>query len=254
MTRPASGAAPRVTRRPRAPSPGVPTEQGGIHCSALAPKEPHSTADLPDPGGREAGPRLILATVATAAAATRVRSSLRGRVPLATAVEISLEVGAGSGVVSTFLASIVGPSSLYICTDINPIAASCTLETAVLNKVHIHPVITDLVTGLLPRLNGKVDLLLFNPPYVVTPSEEVESHGIEAAWAGGKNGREVMDRLFPLVPDLLSTGGLFYLVTIKENNPDEILETMKKYGLRGTRVLSRQAGRETLTILKFSKS
>ncbi|XP_024054665.1 methyltransferase N6AMT1 isoform X2 [Terrapene carolina triunguis] len=169
-------------------------------------------------------------------------------------VEISLEVGAGSGVVSTFLASIVGPSALYICTDINPIAASCTLETAVLNKVHIHPVITDLVTGLLPRLNGKVDLLLFNPPYVVTPSEEVESHGIEAAWAGGKNGREVMDRLFPLVPDLLSTGGLFYLVTIKENNPDEILETMKKYGLRGTRVLSRQAGRETLTILKFSKS
>ncbi|XP_039376693.1 methyltransferase N6AMT1 isoform X1 [Mauremys reevesii] len=169
-------------------------------------------------------------------------------------VEISLEVGAGSGVVSTFLASIVGPSSLYICTDINPIAASCTLETAVLNKVHIHPVITDLVTGLLPRLNGKVDLLLFNPPYVVTPSEEVESHGIEAAWAGGKNGREVMDRLFPLVPDLLSTGGLFYLVAIKENNPDEILETMKKYGLRGTRVLSRQAGRETLSILKFSKS
>ncbi|XP_026507504.1 methyltransferase N6AMT1-like [Terrapene carolina triunguis] len=169
-------------------------------------------------------------------------------------VEISLEVGAGSGVVSTFLASIVGPSALYICTDINPIAASCTLETAVLNKVHIHPVITDLVTGLLPRLNGKVDLLLFNPPYVVTPSEEVESHGIEAAWAGGKNGREVMDRLFPLVPDLLSTGGLFYLVTIKENNPDDILETMKKYGLRGTRVLSRQAGRETLTILKFSKS
>ncbi|TFK02605.1 multiple coagulation factor deficiency protein 2 [Platysternon megacephalum] len=169
-------------------------------------------------------------------------------------VEISLEVGAGSGVVSTFLASIVGPSALYICTDINPIAASCTLETAVLNKVHIHPVITDLVTGLLPRLNGKVDLLLFNPPYVVTPSEEVESHGIEAAWAGGKNGREVMDRLFPSVPDLLSTGGLFYLVTIKENNPDEILETMKKYGLRGTRVLSRQAGRETLTILKFSKS
>ncbi|XP_074839556.1 methyltransferase HEMK2 isoform X1 [Carettochelys insculpta] len=169
-------------------------------------------------------------------------------------VEISLEVGSGSGVVSTFLASIVGPSALYICTDINPMAAFCTLETAVLNNVHLHPVITDLVTGLLPRLNGKVDLLLFNPPYVVTPSEEVESHGIEAAWAGGKNGREVMDRLFPLVSDLLSTRGLFYLVTIQENNPDEILEAMKKCGLEGTRVLSRQAGRETLTILKFSKS
>ncbi|XP_075569116.1 methyltransferase HEMK2 [Pelecanus crispus] len=169
-------------------------------------------------------------------------------------VDICLEIGSGSGVVSTFLASsIIGSSALYICTDINPMAAYCTLETALLNNVHLQPVITDLVKGLSPGLNGKVDLLLFNPPYVVTPSEEVESHGIEASWAGGKKGREVMDRVFPLVPDLLSPGGLFYLVTIKENNPDEILETMKKRGLEGTRVLSRQAGQEMLTILKFRK-
>ncbi|NXJ84308.1 HEMK2 methyltransferase, partial [Trogon melanurus] len=170
-------------------------------------------------------------------------------------IEICLEIGSGSGVVSAFLAaSVIGSSALYICTDINPMAAYCTLETAVLNNVHLQPVITDLVKGLSPRLNGKVDLLLFNPPYVVTPSEEVESHGIEASWAGGKKGREVMDRVFPLVPDLLSPGGLFYLVTIKANNPDEILETMKKDGLEGTQVLSRQAGQEMLTILRFRKS
>ncbi|NXF09752.1 HEMK2 methyltransferase, partial [Smithornis capensis] len=170
-------------------------------------------------------------------------------------VEICLEIGCGSGVVSAFLASsILGSSALYLCTDINPLAAHCTQETALLNNVHLQPVITDLVKGLSPRINGKVDLLLFNPPYVVTPSEEVKSHGIEASWAGGRQGREVMDRVFPLVPDLLSPGGLFYLVTIKENNPDEILETMKRSGLEGTRVLSRQAGQEKLTILKFRKS
>ncbi|XP_074758539.1 methyltransferase HEMK2 isoform X1 [Athene noctua] len=170
-------------------------------------------------------------------------------------LEICLEIGSGSGVVSAFLASsIIGSNALYICTDINPLAAYCTLETALLNNVHLQPVITDLVKGLSPRLNGKVDLLLFNPPYVVTPSEEVQSHGIEASWAGGKKGREVMDRVFPLVPDLLSPGGLFYLVTIKENNPDEILEMMKKCGLEGTRALSRQAGQEMLTVLKFRKS
>ncbi|NWH75738.1 HEMK2 methyltransferase, partial [Piaya cayana] len=169
-------------------------------------------------------------------------------------VEICLEIGCGSGVVSAFLASsIIGPSALYICTDINPMAAFCTQETALLNNVHLQPVITDLVKGLSPRLNGNVDLLLFNPPYVVTSSEEVGSHGIEASWAGGKKGREIMDRVFPLVPDLLSPGGLFYLVTIKENNPDEILETMKKCGLEGKQVLSRQAGQELLTILRFRK-
>ncbi|KAH0505124.1 HemK methyltransferase family member 2 [Microtus ochrogaster] len=59
------------------------------------------------------------------------------------------------------------------CTDINPQAAACTLETAHCNRVHLQPIITDLVQGLLPRLKGKVDLLVFNPPYVVTPPEEV---------------------------------------------------------------------------------
>ncbi|XP_040477007.1 methyltransferase N6AMT1 isoform X2 [Ursus maritimus] len=169
-------------------------------------------------------------------------------------VEICLEVGSGSGVVSAFLASMIGPQALYMCTDINPEAAACTLETAHCNKVHIQPVITDLVKGLLPRLKEKVDLLVFNPPYVVTPPEEVGSHGVEAAWAGGRNGREVMDRLFPLAPDLLSPRGLFYLVTIKENNPEEILKTMMTRGLQGTVALSRQAGQELLSILKFTKS
>nr|XP_021525121.1 hemK methyltransferase family member 2 [Aotus nancymaae] len=89
-------------------------------------------------------------------------------------VEICLEVGAGSGVVSAFLASVIGPQALYMCTDINPEAAACTLETARCNGVHIQPVITDLVKGLLPRLKEKVDLLVFNPPYVVTPPEEVK--------------------------------------------------------------------------------
>uniref|UniRef100_A0A8C0I3H8 Methyltransferase HEMK2 n=1 Tax=Balaenoptera musculus TaxID=9771 RepID=A0A8C0I3H8_BALMU len=143
-----------------------------------------------------------------------------------TGVEICLEVGSGSGVVSAFLASMIGPQALYMCTDVNPEAAACTLETARCNKVHIQPVITDLV----------------------------RSHGIEAAWAGGRNGREVMDRLFPLAPELLSPRGLFYLVTIKENNPEEILEIMKTKGLQGTTALSRQAGQEILSVLKFTKS
>ncbi|XP_070311218.1 methyltransferase N6AMT1 isoform X2 [Odocoileus virginianus] len=142
-----------------------------------------------------------------------------------TGVEICLEVGSGSGVVSAFLASVIGPQALYMCTDVNPEAAACTLETARCNKVHIQPVITDLVKGLLPRLKEKVDLLVFNPPYVVTPPEEVGSHGIQAAWAGGRSGREVIDRFLPLAPDLLSPRGLFYLVTIKENNPENVTST-----------------------------
>ncbi|XP_053531912.1 methyltransferase N6AMT1 isoform X2 [Ictalurus punctatus] len=167
---------------------------------------------------------------------------------------VCLEVGSGSGVVSAFLASVTGAGALYLCTDLNPAAAQCTAETSRCNNLDLQPVITDLTECLLPRLNGMVDVLLFNPPYVVTPSEEVGSHGIEASWAGGKRGREVMDRFFPMVLQLLSKQGLFYLVTVSDNNPEEILSLLGESGLRGEVCLSRQAGREKLFILRFSKS
>lgn len=94
---------------------------------------------------------------------------------------------------------------------------------------------------------------MFNPPYVVTPPEEVGSHGIETAWVGGRNGREVTCRFFPLVPALLSPKALFYLVTIEEDNPEEILKIVKTKGLQGTTALPRQAGQEPLSVLKFTK-
>nr|XP_040028166.1 methyltransferase N6AMT1 isoform X1 [Gasterosteus aculeatus aculeatus] len=167
---------------------------------------------------------------------------------------VCLEVGSGSGVVSAFLASLVGPGALYLCTDVNPAAAQCTAKTASCNDAPLQPVITSLVEGLLPRLSGTVDVLLFNPPYVVTPSEEVGSTGIEAAWAGGERGREVTDKFLPAVPQLLSSNGLFYLVTIAENEPDEIIGFLGKFGLRGETHMSTRAGNERLSVLRFHRS
>ncbi|KAG7503780.1 hemK methyltransferase family member 2 [Solea senegalensis] len=166
---------------------------------------------------------------------------------------VCVEVGSGSGVVSAFLASIVGPSALYICTDVNPEAAQCTKETASCNRVSLQPVVTDLVECLLPQLRGKVDVLLFNPPYVVTPSEEVGSRGIEAAWAGGKRGREVTDRFLPLVSQLLSADGLFYLIAVAENDPEEIIRSLGNYGLTGESCLSTRARNERLSVLRFHR-
>ncbi|XP_060888900.1 methyltransferase N6AMT1 [Labrus mixtus] len=167
---------------------------------------------------------------------------------------VCLEVGSGSGVVSAFLASVIGPSALYLCTDVNPAAAQCTAKTASCNNVSLQPVLTSLVDSLLPRLGGKVDVLLFNPPYVVTPSEEVGSRGIEAAWAGGRRGREVTDRFLPLVAPLLSSKGLFYLITIAENDPEEIIHSLCKHGLKGESCLSTRAGNERLSVLRFHRS
>ncbi|XP_053382219.1 methyltransferase N6AMT1-like isoform X2 [Mercenaria mercenaria] len=167
--------------------------------------------------------------------------------------QICLEIGAGSGIVSTFLAKEIGFPIFCICTDINPRAVSITKTTGLKNNVSLEPIRTDLVSGLAERLRKRADVLLFNPPYVVTPSQEVGSNGIEASWAGGEDGREVINRVLPLVPQLLSDTGIFYMVVIKENKPEEIGSILGTAGLTMTTVLSRRSGPEFLSVLKFTR-
>lgn len=168
---------------------------------------------------------------------------------------VCLEVGSGSGVVSTFLATqVLQPLSVFsLCTDINPHACSITARTARQNGAELNPVITDLASSLMPRLQGQVDVLLFNPPYVVTPPEEVGSQGIEASWAGGDRGREVIDRFLPLIPELLSSTGVCYLVIIKENDAQDIDCIMADYSVRMETVMQRRSGPEHLSVVKFTR-
>eukprot|EP01134_Creolimax_fragrantissima_P003349 CFRG3349T1 len=169
--------------------------------------------------------------------------------------KIGLEVGSGSGCVITFLATVLGKNDCrFYATDLNEKAAIATQKTGLANGVPIEVIRTDLVDGLLDRLRGQVDVLLFNPPYVPTPSDEVGSVGIEASWAGGVDGREVTDRLLPLIPELLSSRGAFYLVVLPENKPKEIVELMVESGLSVSyEILARRSGREKLSILRFSR-
>lgn len=164
---------------------------------------------------------------------------------------LCLEVGSGSGVVITALGTVLGSQCRYISTDINLHACRVTKETGRLNGVDIKAVCTDLVTDVMGDVKGAVDVLLFNPPYVVTPSEEVGRGDLEYTWAGGECGREVMDRLFPSVDSLLSPHGIFYLLVLKENNPADIEQIMAKLGFTCTCVISRRTGQESLSVLRF---
>lgn len=167
--------------------------------------------------------------------------------------DVCLEVGSGSGVViATIAKELQQYSTLCLSTDINPRAASTTKKIGCYNGISIQVVITDLAKAFESRLHKAVDLLIFNPPYVVTPTEEVAGNDISASWAGGVKGREVMDRFFPIVPNLLTAKGLFYLVVIKENDQDDIAHLMGTYGLKMKVVLSRRCGAEHLYVLRFS--
>ena len=103
------------------------------------------------------------------------------------------------------------------------------------------------------RLESQIDVLLFNPPYVLTPESEVNDGGLTASWAGGSRGRRVTDQLLPVIAQFLSKPkGLFYLVTIPENDPEEICEILRLQGLKGVVVMRRRAGPEKLAIYRFA--
>ncbi|KAF6028937.1 N6AMT1 [Bugula neritina] len=143
--------------------------------------------------------------------------------------------------------------AFIMCTDINKHAANVAQRVSQTNGQSLEIVVTDLVMGFGDQISNKVDLLIFNPPYVVTPSNEVGTKDLSAAWAGGVDGREVTNRLLPKISDILAEGGLFYLVAIKENKIEDIKQILNKQGLTMTVVLTRRSGPELLSTLRFEK-
>jgi len=165
---------------------------------------------------------------------------------------ICLEIGSGSGIISTGLARALGSQLAYFCTDINPFAAKVTKKTSLKNGVSLELLNCNLADPLVDQMKNQVDILIFNPPYVPTEEAEVSSKSlISQSWAGGHRGRTVMDQLFPIIPKIMSFNGTFYLLIVKENDQDDIFRVMKSHGWAGSIVKERRAGPEFLKVLKF---
>ena len=158
---------------------------------------------------------------------------------------------------TTSAASTGTPSCRFYATDVNRDALEATRATAAAHDV-AHLLEThecDLLSapGLLESLRNKTDVLLFNPPYVLTPSEEVTRGGVAAAWAGGKDGREVTDRLLPLVFDVLAPGGTFLLILLEQNKTSEVKKMLEKFGLACDVVATTSADEERLHVMRARK-
>lgn len=173
---------------------------------------------------------------------------------------IALEIGCGTAVPSIFLrrhwqdTTCIRPPLLSFATDINPRALEVAKHTAKISDSGLQFfefVRCDLASSLLGRLHRRVSVLMFNPPYVPTPDEEVGSVDIEASWAGGKDGRRVIDRAISQIEHLLERpSGVAYIVTVDDNNPFELAERFQQLGLKMYPLLRRKAFNERLTIQK----
>jgi release factor glutamine methyltransferase len=170
-----------------------------------------------------------------------------------------VEIGSGSGYVICSLGNLVrtwAHDTYCLATDVNPSACLATKETLRNHGLddRVEVVNCDLLGPLERHFHDQVDLLMFNPPYVVTPDEEVLQGGISAAWAGGCKGRMIIDRLLEKLDRLMAIGGRVYMIAIHDNVPEEIMETVRRRGFEATMVATQVADEEVLHVLRFLKT
>ncbi|MGA2681750.1 MAG: HemK2/MTQ2 family protein methyltransferase [Candidatus Bathyarchaeia archaeon] len=135
-----------------------------------------------------------------------------------------LDVGTGCGILG-ILAAEKGAAVLAV--DPNPYAIRCARENSKLNNVDGK--MAFLQADLFTALNEKVrfDLILFNAPYLPADSQEAETW-IGRSWAGGANGRQVIDRFIFQVQPHLKTGGR---VLLMQSSLANVEETICKFGV-----------------------
>lgn len=196
---------------------------------------------------------------------------LNSRKPLVTA-----EIGPGSGIVISALAKYLDYQNHgFFAVDINRYACEATKRTAFVNNVNVEVSEMDLLTAFKPN---SIDLLIFNPPYVPTLSEEQTVQMLEQrklydkeaaenfyekseeekclikSWAGGAKGCEILNRVLERINDILAENGIFYLLLIKDNEPEKIKNKLNRMDFQVEQIMDRKIRGEHLLVFKIFKN
>jgi release factor glutamine methyltransferase len=158
-----------------------------------------------------------------------------------------LDVGTGCGMLGILAAE---KAASVVAVDLNPYAISCAKENSALNNVRskIDFIQTDLFTALTTK--ATFDLIIFNAPYL--PSEESEADSwIGRSWAGGANGRQVIDRFITEAPMHLKPNGRVLLMQSTLTNIEETIHKFGKCNLKASIKAERKLPFfETLTLIE----
>ncbi|CUM66179.1 uncharacterized protein PRCAT00003837001 [Priceomyces carsonii] len=177
-------------------------------------------------------------------------------------VPIVVEIGIGSGVITTFVKQNILPNAVMIATDINLHACKTALETASINKQSFEVCRMNLTRGIKSNI---IDILIFNPPYV--PSESLpkpsnlsgsgsweDTEWLDLALLGGEDGMVVTWKLLNDLSEILTPGnGVAYVLFCARNNPERVSSIMRSRGWKVDTIITRKAGWEVLSVLKFQQ-
>ena len=154
-----------------------------------------------------------------------------------------LEIGTGCGLVAIMLARAGCP--LVVATDLAPQAIGC----AKANAKRLAPRVHFLASDMFSAVKGSFDLVVFNPPYL-----PVERGGSEdVAWAGGKTGRDLIDRFLAGVAPHLREGGSALLVQSSLDGLDRSRRMAAEMGLEFDALDRESFFFESLYVVRLSR-
>jgi release factor glutamine methyltransferase len=139
-----------------------------------------------------------------------------------------LEMGCGSGLLSLHCAKV---GAIVVAVDINHKAVDCTRSNLERNHLRAQLIRSDLFSDV----EGKFDLILFNPPYLVGTGED----DLDKSWAGGKDGVQILERFLREAPDHLTPGGQVVVLLssmMREASLTRALSAFKRRRLGGKRL------------------
>ena len=161
--------------------------------------------------------------------------------------ETVLDLGTGSGILA--IAAAAQGAGSVLAVDLNPYAVRCAKMNAKLNGVgNVDFLQSDLFSAL--RSGVKFDLVLFNAPYLPSEAGE-ETSWLGRSWAGGIDGRVVVDRFIAQVGAYLKLSGSVLLMQSTLTGVEQTLQAFQACGFKASVVATQQLPFfETLTLIE----
>jgi len=160
-----------------------------------------------------------------------------------------LDMGTGCGILAVLAAE---KAKSVLAVDVNPYALQCASRNAETNgvKERIDFRRGDLFQSISP--NERFSLILFNAPYLPSEPDE-EKSWIGKAWAGGRNGRKILDRFVVDAPNFLAAGGRIQLVQSSLSDVNRTIEMFGELDLRATAVAEVKVAFESIVLVEAKR-
>jgi release factor glutamine methyltransferase len=163
--------------------------------------------------------------------------------------DVVLDMGTGCGILAVLAAE---KAKSVLAVDVNPYALQCAAKNAENNgvKERIDFRRGDLFQPI--KQNERFSLILFNAPYLPSEPDE-EKSWIGKAWAGGRNGRKIIDQFVMDAPNFLAEGGRIQLVQSSLSNVNRTIEMFGELDLRATVAAQVKVAFESIVLVEAKR-